>query len=843
MKNTNFSSGILMSLFFLFSTVTYSYSQKAFPDAVGFGAKCKGAYAGSKTPKILIVDTLCNASTGNELTGRGSFRWAASRSYPRVIIFEISGYIDLQSAVNIYNPYVTIAGQTAPSPGVTFRYYPVEINTHDVIVQHLRFRLGDLTAAAGSFDAFSVYSGPNTYIDHCSFSWAIDENISCSSKDLVKNVTISNCIISEALYQTPNPNSPNSYGMLLYKGDSISIMNNLFADLGDRAPMVNNTANDILIVNNLLFNTGCSNANIYFNTNSVKLKASAVGNTFIRGANSTSNKIVRVKADLYTGSKIYLEDNEDIGRTDDPWSVVTGEKNKFRTNTREIWDKNFIPVSSKSLEKYLLPRVGARPLDRDLVDKRAIDQVVNRNGKMINSQNEVSGYPVLAKNKRSLKIPANPHADDNKNGYTNLEDWLYQFHQQLIGSASLKLVTGITVTGANSITTNGGQVQLNATIAPTDASNKTVAWSIQNGTGSASISSAGLVTAVSNGTVTAKATATDGSGISGSLVITISNQSVAAGSGPIAWYKFENSGIDASGNGHNGTLVNGAMYSSSHKEGTTSLLFDGSNDYVNIGTINLGTKFTFTSWVYIPSGYSKLLTVAANAGSGGATNGFRIFINTYGTTDRKIILETGNGTQTAHTETPVSTFVFNGWNHLAVVADQTTGQGRIYFNGHDVTTFSSLLTNFSTNRTIWLGQMTNSAFPMPGNLDDTRFYNRLLSASEIASMANTAAGTTLKSTSTTLNAGSATVSASPNPFTDELTIDYNLPENTHVNLAIYDLNGKLIRSLVNENQAEGSHRIVWDAMNSNGNYLHNGLYLIKIESASGIQIEKIIHVQ
>jgi hypothetical protein len=843
MENIKSTLRVLTSLFFLMSTVTYSYSQKAFPDAIGFGAKCKGAYAGSKTPKILIVDTLSNASVGNELTGRGSFRWAASRSYPRVIVFERSGYIDLQSSISINNPYVTIAGQTAPSPGITFRYYPVEINTHDVIVQHLRFRLGDVNASAGSYDAFSVYSGPNTYIDHCSFSWAIDENISCSSKDLVKNVTISNCIISEALYQTPNPNSPNSYGMLLYKGDSISIINNLFSNLGDRAPQVNNTANDILIVNNLLFNTGCSNSNIYFNTNSVKLRASAVGNTFIRGAKSTSSKIIRVKADLYAGSKIYLEDNEDIGRTDDPWSVVTGEKVNFRTNTREIWDKNFTPVSSKSLEKHLLPLVGARPLDRDMADKRVIDQVINRNGIMINSQSEVGGYPVLAKNKRSLQIPANPHADDNKNGYTNLEDWLYQLHQQLIGSVSLKLVTGITVTGANTITTNGGKTQLSTTITPIDASNRNVTWSIQNGTGSATISPDGLVTAVSNGTVTAKATAVDGSGVSGSMVITLSNQVVSSGSGPIVWYTFENSTKDVSGNGHTGTLVNGATYSFSHKEGAASLALDGVNDYVDIGAINLGTKFTFTSWVYIPSGYSKLLTIVANAGSGALTNGFRLFVNTYNTTDRKIIMETGNGSQTAHAETPLSTFVFNGWNHIAVVADQISGQAKIYFNGSDMTMLSSMLTNFSTNRTIWLGQMTNNVAPMPGNLDDTRFYNRLLSATEIASLANTAAGTTLKSTSTALNAGSAKVSASPNPFTDELTIDYNLPEDTHVNLAIYDLNGRLIRSLVNENQTEGSHRVVWDAMNSNGNNLHNGIYLIKIESASGIQIEKIIHVQ
>ncbi len=88
-------------------------------------------------------------------------------------------------------------------------------------------------------------------------------------------------------------------------------------------------------------------------------------------------------------------------------------------------------------------------------------------------------------------------------------------------------VTGITVTGAGgatTITTDNGTLQLTATVSPSDATNKTVTWSMVNGTGQATINTTGLVTAVSNGTVTARATANDGSGVVGSLVITISNQ-------------------------------------------------------------------------------------------------------------------------------------------------------------------------------------------------------------------------------------------------------------------------------------------------------------------------------
>ncbi|MGB8489762.1 MAG: Ig-like domain-containing protein, partial [Bacteroidales bacterium] len=88
-------------------------------------------------------------------------------------------------------------------------------------------------------------------------------------------------------------------------------------------------------------------------------------------------------------------------------------------------------------------------------------------------------------------------------------------------------VTAIAVTGAggaNTIATDNGTLQLNAAITPSNATNQTVTWSISNGTGQATISSSGLVTAVANGTVTARATANDGSGVYGTLTITISNQ-------------------------------------------------------------------------------------------------------------------------------------------------------------------------------------------------------------------------------------------------------------------------------------------------------------------------------
>ena len=102
-----------------------------------------------------------------------------------------------------------------------------------------------------------------------------------------------------------------------------------------------------------------------------------------------------------------------------------------------------------------------------------------------------------------------------------------------VTNSNPKPVTGITVAGTGgvtNITTNKGILQLIATVFPTDATNKTVTWTITNGTGQATISASGLVTAVANGIVTARATANDGSGVYGILVITISNQGTAVSS-------------------------------------------------------------------------------------------------------------------------------------------------------------------------------------------------------------------------------------------------------------------------------------------------------------------------
>jgi hypothetical protein len=90
-------------------------------------------------------------------------------------------------------------------------------------------------------------------------------------------------------------------------------------------------------------------------------------------------------------------------------------------------------LPADEVESTLLPRVGARPLDRDAVDRRVITQIVTRTGGGIDSQAEVGGWPALATNVATWTLPNNPSDDDDGDGYTNAEEWLHELAAALEG--------------------------------------------------------------------------------------------------------------------------------------------------------------------------------------------------------------------------------------------------------------------------------------------------------------------------------------------------------------------------------------------------------------------------
>src|SRR6478752_2318222 len=138
----------------------------AFPGAQGGGMYSFGGRGG----KVFVVSNLNDS-------GPGSFREAVEQGGPRIVVFNVAGIIKLNAAVSIRAPYITIAGNTAPGDGICIAGNTVQLDTHDVIVRHMRFRRGK-TEAADRDDSFGGNPIGNIMIDHVSASWSLDENIS-----------------------------------------------------------------------------------------------------------------------------------------------------------------------------------------------------------------------------------------------------------------------------------------------------------------------------------------------------------------------------------------------------------------------------------------------------------------------------------------------------------------------------------------------------------------------------------------------------------------------------------------------------------------------------------------
>ena len=395
----------------------------AFPGAQGWAAHTPGGRGG----KILRVTTLA-------ASGPGSFAEAIAASGPRIVVFEVGGVVDLDmKELKITEPFLTIAGQTAPQPGITFIKGGLTIATHDVVIRHIRVRPGDglKPKRSGDIDAITTVRGArDVIVDHCSLSWATDENLSASStrflgeseKEWMENasrrITYSNNIIAEGLAHSTHPKGEHSKGSLIHDHvNDVLIVGNLYAHNYERSPLFKGGARG-QVLNNLIYDPG--QRAIHYNL----IAEEWLGHPYSRGQLVARGNVMRAGisteplAMVMVGGSgdldLYLEDNLAVDRLGQPMPL----QGRYTTTPIEVKAMKQAPalpfgvslLPSAKVQDAVIANVGARPWDRDDTDRRIVADVIEGRGEIIDSQEDVGGYPQV-KETRQAFVPEDWNLD------------------------------------------------------------------------------------------------------------------------------------------------------------------------------------------------------------------------------------------------------------------------------------------------------------------------------------------------------------------------------------------------------------------------------------------------
>jgi len=439
--------------------ISDSYAAVAFPGAEGFGANTIGGRGG----KVIKVTNLKD-------NGPGSFRAAVDTVGPRIIVFDVSGIINLQAHLMIKEPYLTIAGQTSPG-GILVTGYQTIVNTHDVIIQHMRFRVGSHRIKDGAdpetLDSFDIWGrgygdtynimprdAYNIIIDHCSFSWGVDEDFDFGYNP--KNITVQWSIISEGLSHAGHPKGEHSKGMLVwgkYSPDlTLSVHHNYFAHNHARNPMIDapSSARPLVdVTNNVVYNWygGCAMAGYD------QIRVNWKNNYVMRGINSKdqAHEVCHVADGANPIPTVYVNGNMGTNRlsqTDPQWGVSIGwqyvdQDPAWRRLTP--WEAPPVTeqVASKGMADCIVAAVGATAPVRDSVDMRVANDFMQGTGTIIDNVSFPADFPTFVNasppaDKDGDGMPdawelahnLNPNADDSaldadQDGYTNIEEYLH----------------------------------------------------------------------------------------------------------------------------------------------------------------------------------------------------------------------------------------------------------------------------------------------------------------------------------------------------------------------------------------------------------------------------------
>jgi hypothetical protein len=361
------------------------------------------------------------------------------------VVFEVGGVIHLDSMLKIRDPYCTVAGQTAPGQGIMIRNYGISISTNDVLLQHLAIRVGDEICDSPPDGIQIVYPSYNVVVDHCSVSWGVDENTDTWTD--VHDVTFSNNIISECLRYSVHTDGKHSKGYLAgRRNKNIALIGNLLAHNETRNPMVYGKT-EILIANNVFYNAGAySFSSIGDGWGDGPPKATVVGNVYKKGPGTTATAAIKIESSSPDGTAVYETANYYDGG-----KIQSGSTGYF-SSTPPVTLSGFTYLTSESdIFNSVLTNAGARPAKRDAVDNRiahpTTGEVVTGTGSWVDSvegggTRAPGGWPSYPDAYKAFDEGNDPHGDDDGNGYTNIEEILYQMAVQ-VGQCRLPCLSGM----------------------------------------------------------------------------------------------------------------------------------------------------------------------------------------------------------------------------------------------------------------------------------------------------------------------------------------------------------------------------------------------------------------
>jgi hypothetical protein len=439
-----------------------------FPGAVGFGTDTPAGRGGV----IYRVMTLADS-------GRGSLREGVEKlAGPRTIIFDVGGVIRLRSDLKIpaTGGRLTIAGQTAPEPGITLANGGIAVLGSDVLIQNIAIRPGDRLLPVENRDAIKLEPAPDqpvhhVVIDRVSASWAIDETFSTwGNRADVHDVTLSRSILSEPIVNGGHPKGSHPYAALGGRRTAnLTLRENIFAFALGRNPLIRDENGGAQVVNNFIYRPGVwSNGVIYIGDLTRPPHAvSVVGNVVIRhplplvleqtnaqgerrpvsyqlsdyrNTGIFVHKATVPEAALFLADNRFFDPHTGLWHPGDgnPWNPEIFHDNETHPVAHLTADPYagsggtpWRPLPSLWVENWVLGGTGKTPATRDALDAGLAEKIRTRTGSfrtdlVLPGAGDDPWQAVDSSVTRRLALPVEPDGDSNGDGYTNLEEWLHQ---------------------------------------------------------------------------------------------------------------------------------------------------------------------------------------------------------------------------------------------------------------------------------------------------------------------------------------------------------------------------------------------------------------------------------